>query len=1831
MPVTKKVTSAAAATAAAPSLKLLNVKFRQIQISAGDIWRFVDNFQEECSTSEIEVRLEELDSLWERFNDALVDIQSHEDFDEFENTCEKDRLLYSEQYYHAKSFLMDRIKERRRVPENEQTSRANESLSQSTLDHVRLPQIKLQTFNGDIEEWLSFRDLYTSLIHWKPDLPEVEKFHYLKGCLQGEPKALIDPLKITQANYQIAWDLLVKRYNNNKQLRKRQVQALFQLPTLTKESVTDLHVLLEGFERIVQTLDQIVQPVDYKDLLLVQILSSRLDPVTRRGWEEFSANEDQDLIKNLTEFLQRRVRVLESLPAKPVEQKLPQQQLSSVKPKPFVRRSFNTVQTFGKRCVACASDHPLYQCSSFQRMAVADREKLLRTNQLCRNCFNKGHKAVECRSKYSCRHCKGRHHSLVCFDHERAASTSSEQRRGESTRTDSDTSSTQVTTSAATVTKSANTSQCSAQILLATAVVVLEDDYGNRYPARALLDSGSESNLLTERMSQRLKVPRERVDISVIGIGQASTRVKQRIRASVRSRISEFERSMSFLVLPKVTANLPVASITTKGWKIPKGIELADPSFSISGEVDIVLGIEAFFEYFDSGKKIHLGAGLPTLNYSVFGWVVCGGISQSRTSISVANNSISAEESLESLMTRFWSLEEVESPVVFSPEEARCETLFTQTVQRQPNGRYTVTLPKNENVLAQLGESKEIALRRFLATERRLARDENLRSQYIAFMEEYVSLGHMRMVHESDYESAIKSVHGSDMRSSNESVYESVEESAGRSVEMCENESVNESVDKSVRSRSVNASVNNVRNLSEGSMGKKSVGRCYLPHHPVVKEASTTTKLRVVFDASCKTSSGISLNDSLLVGPVVQEDLRSIILRCRTKQFMIVADVEKMFRQIEVHRSDQSLQSILWRSSPTDEISTYELCTVTYGTKPAPFLATRTLRQLAMDEEVNFPLAARAVLDDTYMDDVITGTDDASEAGTLRSQLDDLMSSGGFRLRKYASNCLEILGNIPQENLAIPCSEGTPLDPNPSVKTLGLTWMPVSDEFSFQFSLQPLDDSEPITKRRILAIIATLFDPLGLLGATIASAKIFMQLLWTLQDQKGEKLNWDQQVPQMVGEQWKKYHQQLPLLNQIKLNRCVIIPQPISIELHYFSDASEKAYGACAYVRSQNRDGQVHVSLLTSKSRVAPLKCQSIPRLELCGALVAAELNEQIKRSVKMSLRTVFWTDSTCVLRWLQSIPSTWTTFVANRVSKIQTLTEGCQWNHVAGKENPADLISRGITPEEIVNNQFWWNGPSWLSDNPDSWPITTRTFPEGDEENERRRSTIAATGSEKQEFNRWYISHFSSYTKLIRCTAIWMRLCRLLKRSEQGFTSGFLRTVELAEAEHVLVRLVQRECFNDELKALSNGDFVSRRSPLRWFNPFLENKSIKLGGRLKNSLEPETFKHPLVLPAQHCFTKLLFRHYHEKLLHGGPQLMLSAIRQRFWPLGGRSGVRNVVHQCLRCFKTKPTPIQQFMGELPTERVTASRPFTKTGVDYFGPIYVRPGPRKPASKAYVALFVCLSTKAVHLELVSDLSTDRFLQALRRFIGRWGRIADIFSDNGTNFIGAKNYLQEIHQLFKSKQHQEKVSKHCADEGIQWHLNPPRAPHFGGLWEAAVRSAKHHILRVIGDQPLPFEDMNTLLVQVESCLNSRPITQLTDDPNDLEPLTPSHFWLGSSLQCLPERDLRNVATNRLNNSQIVQQKLQQIWSRWKQEYLCQLQARTKRWNKPVKIEVGKLVVICDDNSPSIHWKMGRIHEVHPGLDGVVRVVTLKTATGFKTRAVERLCLLPVQPER
>ncbi|XP_062558164.1 uncharacterized protein LOC134223042 [Armigeres subalbatus] len=304
----------------------------------------------------------------------------------------------------------------------------------------------------------------------------------------------------------------------------------------------------------------------------------------------------------------------------------------------------------------------------------------------------------------------------------------------------------------------------------------------------------------------------------------------------------------------------------------------------------------------------------------------------------------------------------------------------------------------------------------------------------------------------------------------------------------------------------------------------------------------------------------------------------------------------------------------------------------------------------------------------------------------------------------------------------------------------------------------------------------------------------------------------------------------------------------------------------------------------------------------------------------------------------------------------------------------------------------------------------------------------------------------------MIRRTAYWLRLMKLLRTTPtRRNEAGFLTTAELKEAEDTLIRLVQKEVFAAELKAISAGCNVSNKSRLRWFNPFLSTDLLlKLGGRLKHSLETENAKHPVVLPARHPFTQLLLQHYHERLFHAGPQLMLSVLRIRFWPLGGGSVVRNIVHRCHKCFRCKPTSVQQFMGDLPASRVTISRPFSETGVDYFGPVYLRPVPRRATVKAYVAVFVCLCTKAVHLELVSDLSTDRFLQALRRFIARRGRSTNMFSDNGTNFVGARNKMEDLLKLLKATTitmlYPESVPR-MESSGISYPRVPPISEGYG----------------------------------------------------------------------------------------------------------------------------------------------------------------------------------------
>jgi len=360
-----------------------------------------------------------------------------------------------------------------------------------------------------------------------------------------------------------------------------------------------------------------------------------------------------------------------------------------------------------------------------------------------------------------------------------------------------------------------------------------------------------------------------------------------------------------------------------------------------------------------------------------------------------------------------------------------------------------------------------------------------------------------------------------------------------------------------------------------------------------------------------------------------------------------------------------------------------------------------------------------------------------------------------------------------------------------------------------------------------------------------------------------------------------------------------------------------------------------------------------------------------------------------------------------------------------------------------------------------------------------------------------------------------------------------------------------------------------------------------------------------------------------------GAQALLVTLQESFWILSARSVIRKILHSCIICCRARAPQVRQIMGDLPKQRVIYTRAFTNVGIDYGGPFSIKLT-RNKSCKAYVCIFVCMATKAIHIELVSDLSTPAFLNALKRFVARRGICANIYSDNATNFKGASNELRAFYNLLTTSAHREAIQEYCCEYNIQWHFIPPYSSHMGGLWEAGIKSVKTHLRRVLGESLLSFEEMYTILTQIEAVLNSRPISPISNDPSDLRALTPGHFLIGAPLNCIPQPPLEEVPSNRLTRFQYLTQLIQSFWLRWSREYLSTLQQRFK-WNRKDQanpISTGMMVLLRDELVPPMKWALGRIVECHPGRDHNIRVVSVKTAKGIVKRAMTRLCILPIE---
>lgn len=990
-----------------------------------------------------------------------------------------------------------------------------------------------------------------------------------------------------------------------------------------------------------------------------------------------------------------------------------------------------------------------------------------------------------------------------------------------------------------------------------------------------------------------------------------------------------------------------------------------------------------------------------------------------------------------------------------------------------------------------------------------------------------------------------------------------------------------------------------------------------IPHLAVIRESSLTTKVRTVYDASAFTSNGFSLNARMHIGPALLADLWTVYLRWRVGEYAITSDIEKMYRQFWVHSDDSKFQQILWRESPELELKILELKTVTFGTAAAPFLAIRCLHWIADSVIDEHPHLAAIIKNNFYMDDVLASFNDVEEAQRTKDLLNEIFGHFSLNLRKWNSNELKLAEETTADGIV-----ELNLKPSNTCSILGMKWNTTTDKLSYSLESKPA--LEIYTNRKILSEIASFFDPLGLLAPILFRAKLLMQQLWLV------STGWDDSVPESIRTEWLKLRQEIHQCPSITIDRWIgYTKNNVGVSIHGFADASEKGYAAVIYVRTELLDGTVQVNLLTSKTKIAPLKVISIPRLELCAATLTASLLVKVRDALNLPNASVHaWTDSAICLAWISTQPFRLKTFVANRVSQIQSHVESNQWHHVRSKLNPADHASRGLSVEECVACDQWWHGPPFLKEAEIDWPKTPiEMLPTKNLSELKTNKTFVIY--EKSDAND-FIDRFSSYTVLLRVTAICLRWLPGNKQSRIKVVTP----KELLNARNKLLHIVQNHEYSDEISCLGKSETLKKSSALLSLNPFVDERGVlRVGGRLKNSGLSDEGKHPAIIPAKNHLTTLIVRHSHFRMLHGTNQQTLRAIRDEFWIIRGKTVVKNILRKCITCFRTRCQPMKQQMSDLLSPQVRQHRPFSCTGVDYAGHFMVKSSTLRnaPYQKCYVSLFVCLTTKAIHLELVPNLSTEAFILALRRFIARRGMPDHMYSDQGSNFIGAAN---ELPSLLRSERSDESkaIARECANSKITWHFTPGRAAHFGGLWEAGVKSMKTHIYRCFDTTKLNNEEFSTALAQIEACLNSRPLCPINDDPDDLLVLTPGHFLTGQALTTLPHPDVRHIAMGRLSRFQLIQKIVQDFWHNWSGEYLARLQQRPK-WKKPHEnVQVGQLVLLMEDNIPPSQWNLARIVKVFPGKDGLIRCVEVAKSENHKkviiSRPINKICLLPVE---
>ena len=1553
--------------------------------------------------------------------------------------------------------------------------------------HLDVGRIQLPKFNGNPDEWQRFWSLFTISVHESDYYQTIEKFAQLLSHLEGAALKVVDGLPLTEANYQVARDLLSRRYGileNRRDIILTRLQSLPNLPSSLKPDV--FNGFVDTALSCIRELETLNVSVDHHALFSLPAIERKLPPWMRERWVRLKSSEETpgNQFTRLVMFLQDESKILVHCQKLSTQDNPPRgerapwkSQISNpnhVKHNPnhtLVITSqqnneaphTNVTPVTGELanpsqglCPACkGKPHKFSDCSKFLEMDAKQRYTVIKEASRCTRCLGRRHRHFsDCRGR-SCTNCRGNHHRYLCLKQ----TDSNVQPPAPSLQVNED-----INPVPAIIVPPCQPPEDTNCVFLKICTARI---YSPSCPAgewiNVYLDDGARHSYIVEDLAERLGLPiLSKRDAWTGGFGGVITKLPASnvVSFQLSNRVGSPPVQLSARTAPKICVPIRQENPVVFPQEMVDYQPLADVYDGGERHISILIGADHIWKV--TGVH-HRPPNCPVILDTYFGFVPTG-------SAPFRNKPYSFGPSPSLLVSpadpqHMWALDII--------AEESSEPELPKRSPLDPK-RYEVPLPFKDNRRPECNFTQ-------------------------------ASIRHSRSL---------------------QSLTKNPEKLAA--------------YDKKIAELLA-------QHVTERAKSPRTIG-FYLHHHAVWKK----NKIRIVHDGSARDPNGVSFNSLLDTGPNLLLPLLDVLMNARLYQHVLASDVKAAFLQVGIRDEDRQWLKFIWRDVE------YQFARVAFGLSCSPYLLHSTPRAHILQ---NAPKQLHDVLlNALYVDDLTLCGPNLNELQDIQKAAQSLFLDASMEL--------------------IPV-------PSPT-KILGVGWLTPQDQL---FVRNEVTTPSKLTRRTLLAFISSFFDPLGILTPWTLEGRHLFQQSWM------EPRSWDASLPNELISKFNRVASDLELVESIHISRCLHW-SPGTTELHLFCDASSKAYAFVVYSRNSGQNS----GFVYSKSRLAPLRQKlTIPQLELMATVLAFRFFHHFVAHFGKPSRSILWSDSSCVLSWLKNGTSLRRQpFVSNRLAQIALLTQPTAMRYVPTELNPADLPSRGCDLKSLLSSSFHV-GPKFLNEPETSWPSSPHPPPELLVSDEMEPLDTPGDSDEPIGLIKLLpLENYSTMTRLLRVGSFVRRFWHNSRLpSEQRNLNHFLTAEERQNTFTELLKCEQERLFPKEIERLRSGLPLNKSSSLARLRPILSGDVL--------CLLPRTNEGPLpILPRRSRLTDLVVTHFHALFLHQGASITLNEIRRHYWIPGGRSLVKRLVFHCHSCKRFRALPYQTPEGFLAPHRRSAAIPWSITGMDFFGPMYISDGGPSNDTKVYCLLLTCGVVRAVHLELTPSLTAKDTRFAIKRFLNvrvPLGHHVTFYSDNAKTFL------------------QLSGSRISTTNPSDWRFIPARSPHWGGWWERLIRWIKHSLRIIIRNRKLSFAELQAHLGDISAVMNARPLCQVSPDPSDTSAITPNHFLLPL---CPMDSQLDPAVIDDAILRGILQKRdalAREFWTRWQTEYLASLRQWTRLPVQPRLPIVGDLVLV-KELSPRSTWPLARVTRIVSGKDGIPRMVELLLRGKITTRSCHLL---------